>query len=140
MDFTSNNIMKKVEKNIHILITERNPHVREFLKREMEAEGYVVRSAVNGKELLDHVYLNQPLDVIIIDPDMPDVNVPETLKLLRDRVPQVTIVLHTFFADYEEYGKVLDEAIFVEKQGNSIVGLKQVIQSNLKTKVEPRAT
>ena len=140
MDFTSDNIMKKTGKSIHILITERNPHMREFLKREMEAEGYIVRSAVNGREMLNQVYQNQPLDLIILDPDMPDVDVSETLKLLKDRVPQVIIVLHTYFTDYEEWGKMLDGAIFVEKQGSSIVGLKQVISSHLKSEMPSRTT
>ena len=139
MDLNSENTMKLVE-NIHILITERNSRVREFLKREMEAEGYVVRLAENGREMLDHVYHPEPLDLIILDPDLPDANVPEILKLLKERIPRVTIVFHTYIADYEEYGKFLEDAVFVEKQGNSIVGLKNVISTQLKTKNTPIET
>ena len=103
--------MKKLEKRIHLLIAERNSRVREFLKREMGIEGYIVWSVANGSELLDYVNKNKPMDLIILDPDMPAINVPKTLKILKDRVPKVTLVLHAFYTGYEEYGNLLDDAI-----------------------------
>jgi DNA-binding NtrC family response regulator len=129
--------MRSVEKKISVLITERNSHVRDYLKREMEAEGYVVRLAENGHEMLKHVYHSDPLDVIILDPDLPDADVTGTLMILKDRIPRVAVVFHTFEQDWEEYGKILEDAVFVEKRGNSIESLKQEIFNIIKLKNSP---
>jgi len=123
-----------VEKKINVLITERNSHVRDYLKREMEAEGYVVHLAENGHQMLKYVYHSDPLDVIIMDPDLLDADVPGTLKVLKDRIPPVIVVFHTFEQDWEEYGKILDDVVFVEKRGNSIEGLKQVMANMFNAK------
>ena len=132
---TSGKSMKKQEKRIHLLIAERNSRVREFLKSELGIEGYIVWSVANDSELLDYVNKNKPMDLIILDPDLPVVNVPKTLKILKNRVPKVIIVLHAFYKGCEEYGNLLDDVIFVEKQGNSVVDLKQVILESLKFKL-----
>jgi len=116
-----------MKKKIKILITERNPHVREFLKREMAAEGYCVRLAENGKEMLKCVYIKETLDLLILDPDLPDPDVPSILEKLNDRVPKLPVVFHTFPSDYAEYSTILKDAVFVEKKGSSVERLKQVV-------------
>ena len=118
--------MANKKKNI-ILIIERNSHVREFLKREMTAEGYLVKSAENGKEMLEIIYNNQPPDLLILDPDFPDADAGLLLEDLQDKIPGLPVVLHTFPLDYAEYSKILKNAVFVEKMGSSVVQLKRVI-------------
>jgi DNA-binding NtrC family response regulator len=116
-----------VEEKITILIAERNPHVREFLKREMTAEGYRIYLAESGKEVLKYVYNPGPLDLLIIDPDLPDAEINSILKKLQGRIPRLPVILHVFPSDYPEYSGILEDAVFVEKKGNSIEGLKNVI-------------
>lgn len=41
-----------MEKKFTLLIADRNRNVREFLKRELIAEGYGVKVARNGQEIL----------------------------------------------------------------------------------------
>ncbi|MBU1398308.1 MAG: response regulator, partial [Proteobacteria bacterium] len=68
-NFPGNKALKKM---IKILIADRNSNVREFLRREMMAEGYSVELAENGREVLKWAYHREPADLLILDPDLPD--------------------------------------------------------------------
>jgi DNA-binding response OmpR family regulator len=72
-----------------ILIADRNPHIRTFLKREMEAEGYGVRLAKNGSEVMKWAFGSYPLHLLIIDADLPDTDGLDTLKKLKNRMPSL---------------------------------------------------
>lgn len=121
------------ENKITILITERNPHVREFIKREIALEGYDVRVAENGREMLKWVYGNKLLDLLIFDPDLPDMDVPFVLDQIQDRVPRLPVIFHTFSSDNDPYSKYYKDAVFIEKKGSSIDELKQAIKEMLNT-------
>jgi len=109
-----------MEKEFTILIADRNPHIREFLAREMRAIGYRVLLARTGKEVLQIAYSNQPLDLVILDPDLPDQDGRDTIKSLQDRIPTLPLVIHGFISDYVDSSKVVSTGIFVEKTGSSI--------------------
>jgi DNA-binding NtrC family response regulator len=118
-------------KKVTILITERNPHVREFLKREIAAEGYDVRLAENGREMLKSVYQKEPIGLLILDPDLPDPDVDLILMELQDRIPKIPVIFHTFSSDFVQYSRIVEDAVFVEKKGNSILELKQMVETLL---------
>ena len=114
-----------------ILIADRNPNVREFLRREMMAEGYRVRLAKDSREVLKWVFSQAPLDLLIIDLDLPDAGEVEVFKQINDRIPQLPVVLHSFQTDHANYPDALITAVFVEKQGNSVEHLKKVVSKML---------
>lgn len=116
-----------MKKKYNILIADRNSHVREFLKREMLAEGYIVQLAENGREVLKWAYSREPIDLLILDPDLPDAEESLLLKKIRQKIPYLPVVLHTFFSDYISASKVIIPTEFVEKGGSSIEKLKKVI-------------
>ena len=116
-----------------ILIADRNPHVRELLRREMTAEGYKAHVAENGRQLIKSAFQNEQLDLVIVDPDLPDVDVPKLFAKLRGRIPSLPVVVHSFLSDYSEYSDVLFGMPFVEKQGRSIEHLKKVVFEILHT-------
>ena len=118
---------KALKKKIKILIADRNPNVREFLRREMMAEGYSVELAENGREVLKWAYHREPADLLILDPDLPDAEESLLLKKLRQRIPYLPVVLHTFFSDYLSASKIINPTEFVEKGGSSIEKLKKVV-------------
>jgi DNA-binding NtrC family response regulator len=119
---------------VNILITERNSHVREFLKRELMGEGFFIHEADSGKEMLRKIYFKDPLDVLVLDPDLADTDIPEILGKINDRIPKLAVVFHTFPADYSQYAGTIDNAVFVEKQGNSVEKIKQVIHDLMREK------
>jgi CheY-like chemotaxis protein len=111
----------------HILIADRNPHVRRFLKRELEAEGYRIRLAESGDEVLKWAFHPDPLDFIILDPDLPDTVAGQLMNKLKDRIPAIKVVIHAFLSDYAAPHDKLSADAFIEKGGNSIESLKKVI-------------
>jgi DNA-binding NtrC family response regulator len=116
-----------VEQEFTILIADRNRHVREFLLRELTADGYKVKLARSGEETLKTVYDQQPLHLVILDPDFADRS--DILEKIQDRIPAIPVVVHTFSPERLE-GLWLSEAVtIVEKNGNSIVDLKEVVSS-----------
>ena len=120
--------MKSEEKYVFtILIADRNPHVREFLRREMMSEGYRVRLAKNGGEVLKWIYHRDPLDLVILDLDLPDANDAPLLEKLNDRIPTLPVVVHTLSTDYTLPVDVSLPVTFVEKEGNSIECIKRVV-------------
>ena len=114
-----------------ILIADRNPNVREFLKREMITQGYRVRLAKDSREVLKWVFSQAPLDLLILDLDLPDVDEVEIFEQINDRIPQLPVVLHSFQRDPASYTEPLINAVFVEKQGNSVEHLKEVVSKML---------
>lgn len=115
-----------------LLIADRNPHVRDFLKREMIAEGYHVQLAKNGRDVLDRIHHDEPLDLLVLDPDLPDVGDLSILERLQEELPGLPIVLHTFLSEYRSHSGVLSAGAFVEKDGSNIDALKTVILEMLR--------
>ena len=116
-----------MKKEFTILIADRNRHVREFLRREMIKEGYQVREAKNGKEVLRKVYNHEHLDLLIMDPDLPDVSISTIFEKLENRIPTLPVVIHGFPPDYIDKPDILKKTPFVEKRGDSIEHLKRVV-------------
>ena len=119
------------EKTFTLLIADKNPNVRKYLQREMTAEGYRIRLAESGRDALKWTYAHDALDLIILDPDLPDIANCGVLKSMQNRVPQLPIVVHTFMSVYTDCPQAPCGNVFVEKQGNSIEGLKKVIANSL---------
>jgi DNA-binding NtrC family response regulator len=123
-----------MEKRHTILIADRNSHVRGFLKRELMAEGYDIRLATCGREVLNWAYRLQPLDLIILDLDLPDIDEQSLFSKLQDRIPVLPIIIHSFHPDGAKHAVDNEYAVFVEKGGNSIEKLKAVVNDMLSSR------
>ncbi len=121
-----------MEKEFKILVADRNQHVREFLKRELMAEGYRVGLAKNVQEVLKKVYHSETLDLLILDPDLPGGEGLSLFKKLQDRIPVLPVVVHTYLKDYTNHTDILSEVAFVEKSGSSVEGLKKMVYEILR--------
>jgi CheY-like chemotaxis protein len=111
----------------NILIADRNPRVRDFLKREMVSEGYQVRLARNGREVLQCINSSEPPDLLILDLDLPDMGQMPILEEIQKRMPTVPVVVHTFLSEYLNHPPILSNVSLVEKQGTNIDSLKNVV-------------
>jgi DNA-binding NtrC family response regulator len=125
--------MSEYSANRHftILVADRNPHVRDFLRREMMAEGFHVDLARNASEVLKRVYEDESIDLIIIDPDLPDVSQEELLAKLSDLIPGLPIVVHSFSFQYAYCSEEPSQLTFVKKEGESIEALKKIVMEIL---------
>jgi len=123
--------MQAMMKPFHILVTDTNLHVRNLLKRELQQDGHTIYMAKNKKEVHDHIHGTNKLDIIILDPEVPDLLDKSLLDEIHDRVPKVKIIIHTFIEFFNDLG--LDENIhFVEKSAISIGPLKKEIAAGSK--------
>ena len=130
-------MVTKMDSQPTILIADRNGHVRDFLKREMMAEGYKIRVAKNAKEVLEWVYNHDPIHLVVLDPDLPDADEVPLLEKINDRIPTLPVVIHTFAPKNTIPPEILNKVIFVEKLGNSIEHLKKVISEALFVNSKP---
>jgi DNA-binding response OmpR family regulator len=115
-----------------ILIADRNRNVRGFLRREFEEEGYLVRLAKNGKEVLRMARVGVVPDLLILDLDMPYVDGVKILEQLKDKEPSMPIVIHTTSLEYEGHSALREAAAFVEKTGNNTSHLKELVEETLR--------
>ena len=111
--------------HFNILIADRNPHVRELLKREIALEGYNVFLAKNGAEVMEQVRSSNRFDLIVIDPDIADLRQSDLIEILKKSPLSLPVVIHTFSKDDINSNMAEKAAAVIEKGGGSIELLKQ---------------
>lgn len=86
---------------IKIAITEDNILSQRALEEKLS--GYediaIVNTAQNGLELLDILALNSEIDLILMDIEMPLMNGIEATEIIRQKFPQIKIVMITIYDD-----------------------------------------
>jgi CheY-like chemotaxis protein len=112
---------------VTILIADRNPNVREFLKREMEAENHRVILADDAKTLLKAAFEFHPVDILVIDPDLPDMEPSDIITKLKCRTPPLPVVIHAL-PEGEIDCRGFSSSIFIEKGSRSIEVIKRIIR------------
>jgi DNA-binding response OmpR family regulator len=76
---------------MRILVIEDNLDLRDYLRLALESQGYDVLTARNGQEALG--YMNgHPVDVVLTDLFMPEMDGIETIAALRKSFPNVRVV------------------------------------------------
>ena len=113
-------------KSCKILIADRNRHVRDFLRRELSAEGYEVEVARDGREVLSRINGDDPPHLLILDLEIPYLDEPEVWARLKDRQPALPVVIHTFLPEYPTNLTLPIAAAFLEKKGDTDL-LKTVV-------------
>jgi len=121
-----------VQKVSTILIADRNPRVRGFLQREMSKAGYRVLLAESARDLLQWAYDQDPVDLIILDPDLPDAVDTHLMSWLRKRTPLVPVIIHAQPSQGLPEQTAANAIIAVEKGGSSVERLKEVAAGLLK--------
>ena len=116
-----------------ILVADRNRHVREFLQRELTAEGYRVWMAKDGGEVLTNIATEHCPDLLILDLEIPFAGRLSLLEEIRKHNQLLPIVIHTFLTDYAGHPNMEGAEAFIEKSGN-MDQLKNVVRDVLRNK------
>ena len=122
-----------------VLITDRNRHVRNFLRRELVAEGYQVEVAADGRDLLRKVSAGDSPDLLILDLEIPYSNGLAILKRLRRVNSGLPVIIHGFATEDVIHPTDQCTAAFVEKMGNTD-GLKAAVLEVLREHYPNRFT
>jgi two-component system chemotaxis response regulator CheY len=77
-----------------ILLVDDDSSVRQSVARVLHSEGFNVIAACDGREALGFIE-SQPIDLVLLDLNMPQQNGWETLQGLSTRAPSVPIIIIT---------------------------------------------
>lgn len=89
-----------VSMTLRVLIVDDHALVRRTVRRFFESAGFVCGEARNGAEAVDCVLQENP-DIILLDLSMPVMNGLQAAPLLKQKLPQVPIILYTMHASKE---------------------------------------
>jgi CheY-like chemotaxis protein len=77
-----------------ILVVDDDPDIRQLLQDRLQAEGYLVCTAVDGRSALAALQ-QQSLDGLILGIGMPDIDGLQVLHQVRDKYPTMPVVMIT---------------------------------------------
>jgi len=89
-----------------ILVIDDDPEVRMATRDFLSSKGYEVAVAEGGREAL-RLLAASPVDVVLLDVAMPDMDGMETLKRIVSAQPNMPVIMVTANADIEITSKVL---------------------------------
>src|ERR1044071_7341195 len=84
----------------NLLIVDDEPGMRQLLSHVFGRANHAVRAAENGAKALE-LLKQEPVDLIVSDVKMPDMNGIELLRRVREFLPDVSVVMMTAFATVE---------------------------------------
>ncbi len=107
-----------------ILIVDDEKMQRDMLQTFLEKQGFKVITASGGKEAL-HIFATTPVQLVLIDHRMEDMNGDELLQEMRKRSPLVRAIMITAYGNVETAVKVMQLGAddFLEKP----VDLKELL-------------
>jgi len=82
--------MPDADRKPRILVVEDHPLIAELVETRLRIEGMQVLKCTSGREALD-VIAREPLDVVILDIMMPDIDGYEVLHHIRSRASTATL-------------------------------------------------
>lgn len=88
----------KMKKNISILAVDDDKTLRDLLEKILTRIGYEVDTAVDGEEAVDKLRQKQ-YHLVISDIKMPRLNGFELLKVVREKYPEIGMIMMTAFGD-----------------------------------------
>ncbi len=75
-----------------ILIVDDEPQVRDIVATYLEREGFVVRTAADGRQAIDQIRARRP-DAMVLDLMLPEINGLEILRQLRSEGDPVPVIV-----------------------------------------------
>ncbi len=91
---------------MNILIVDDEELQRNMLQGFLEKQGYMVFAAADGREAL-HLFMDHPLDLVLLDHRMPDMNGDELLARIKEINPLVRAIMITAFGAVDTAVRVM---------------------------------
>lgn len=87
--------------NRKILIVEDEQNMRLLLQEELEDDGYDVVAVSDATEALEAFEVNPDIKLVTADIEMPGMNGVELAGVLREKYPELKIILLTAYSHYK---------------------------------------
>jgi CheY-like chemotaxis protein len=91
--------LKRGEGPPRVLIVDDEPDILKLLAEALTIRGYDVRLASSGDEALDVVEREDSINMVLLDVILPGKSGVQTLKELKERHPQLAVILMSAVAD-----------------------------------------
>ena len=100
----------------YILIIDDEAAIRESLQTLLELEGYTVETTENGEDGLTRI-AEHPYDLVLLDFALPGMNGIEVLQEIRERDPQLSVIMITAYGTVENAVKAMQSGAtnFIQK-------------------------
>ena len=86
-------------KKQRILLVDDDIFISKMVQIHLESDGYLVTTAVNGKDALEKYFRDPSISLIVSDMKMPEMNAMEFIKELRKKDGDVPIIILTVVND-----------------------------------------
>ena len=129
-----------MDRELKILIADRNRNVRNLLQRELFEGGYQVLLAGEDRELLRLLQDEISIDLLILDPDIPSsLSIADLIRLIHIRQPAMPIVIYTFLEDGFNYSDLPGVARCLAK-GEDIRPLREMVTDVIRKYYQTQAS
>ncbi len=91
-----------MNRKLHIMIVDDNPHARKALSAFISTQDWleIVSEASNGKDAIDMLECQTP-DMVLMDGQMPVMDGFEATRIIKERWPQIKVIVLTIYMDYQ---------------------------------------
>lgn len=97
-----------------VLIVDDEEGIRLLYKEELEDEGYSTKVAASGEDALK-ILDSGGVDVVLLDIKMPGMDGVEVLRRIKDKWPELPVILCTAYPHYkQEFGTWASDAYVVK--------------------------
>ena len=112
-----------------ILVVDDEKNILKLYQAELEDEGYTVVTANSGKEGMD-VFERENPDIITLDILMPDMDGIQVLRLMKEKRPDVPIIMLTAYDYRDDFSVWVSDAYVVKS--SDLTNLKTTIKQLIK--------
>lgn len=92
-------LSKEAKRKATVLVVDDSPEMVRYLRSLLELDSYRVETASNGVEALQRISDGSPLDIVLLDLEMPHLDGIRTLKCLRSFRPDLKVIICSGAAD-----------------------------------------
>lgn len=121
--------LDKMTNQYLILVADRNPRIRDFVQRELKAEGYRVYTVANLDQLKNWVSRPGQLDILVIDPNMSGLENRKELEGMLISRPAMPVIFHSAAPESIDPANCKRPVIYIEKSGQSVDVIKAQIST-----------
>ncbi|HDD35382.1 MAG TPA: response regulator [Candidatus Desulfofervidus auxilii] len=115
-----------------ILVVDDEEHIRMLYEEELKEEGYEVATAATGRNIEDLIEREKP-NLILLDIKMADCDGLDVLQRIRNKYPDLPVILSTAYETYKSDIKSMAADAYVVKSFD-LTELKRKIKQCLEAK------
>jgi len=112
-----------------LIIAERARNIRRLLRRELSRDGYEITLLGSGAELCRLLETSPQSQVVLLDPELPDLDDQALLKRLRLAMADSLLLVHSYGG--QAYRPLADMTTAVVRRSGDIEALRATLKSLL---------